>query len=236
MDQQNIFQRPPPGVRKIVLATNIAETSITINDIVHVVDSGTHKEERYDLKTKVLLPCCLWLLWDALGHRNVQSAINGMMELLPIWPLRHRWCSLGRVFDSSSVFAVSKLWARLPHQILSFSKEIEGKSYFLPNSVSPQNTGSFSVCFQPFSMISSKTSCWPSQGSPDLLDPALFPSSPGPVPIPQLSMENLLLPGPFLAVLGPEPGKALVWQQSEGSCAAVAVEKMNSGITPLPLL
>lgn len=53
MDQQNIFQRPPPGVRKIVLATNIAETSITINDIVHVVDSGTHKEERYDLKTKV---------------------------------------------------------------------------------------------------------------------------------------------------------------------------------------
>ena len=55
MDQQNIFQRPPPGVRKIVLATNIAETSITINDIVHVVDSGTHKEERYDLKTKVLM-------------------------------------------------------------------------------------------------------------------------------------------------------------------------------------
>lgn len=53
MDQQNIFQRPPPGVRKVVLATNIAETSITINDIVHVVDSGTHKEERYDLKTKV---------------------------------------------------------------------------------------------------------------------------------------------------------------------------------------
>nr|XP_009512781.1 PREDICTED: putative ATP-dependent RNA helicase DHX30 [Phalacrocorax carbo] len=60
MDQQNIFQRPPPGVRKIVLATNIAETSITINDIVHVVDSGTHKEERYDLKTKV---SCLETVW-----------------------------------------------------------------------------------------------------------------------------------------------------------------------------
>ncbi|KAM6450270.1 ATP-dependent RNA helicase DHX30 isoform 2-T2 [Liasis olivaceus] len=60
MDQQNIFPRPPPGVRKIVLATNIAETSITINDIVHVVDSGTHKEERYDLKTKV---SCLETVW-----------------------------------------------------------------------------------------------------------------------------------------------------------------------------
>lgn len=53
MDQKAIFQQPPAGVRKIVLATNIAETSITVNDVVHVVDSGLHKEERYDLKTKV---------------------------------------------------------------------------------------------------------------------------------------------------------------------------------------
>ncbi|XP_070623277.1 ATP-dependent RNA helicase DHX30 isoform X3 [Erythrolamprus reginae] len=60
MDQQSIFPRPPAGVRKVVLATNIAETSITINDIVHVVDSGTHKEERYDLKTKV---SCLETVW-----------------------------------------------------------------------------------------------------------------------------------------------------------------------------
>uniref|UniRef100_A0ABI0NNL0 ATP-dependent RNA helicase DHX30 n=1 Tax=Bos taurus TaxID=9913 RepID=A0ABI0NNL0_BOVIN len=60
MDQKAIFQQPPIGVRKIVLATNIAETSITINDIVHVVDSGLHKEERYDLKTKV---SCLETVW-----------------------------------------------------------------------------------------------------------------------------------------------------------------------------
>ncbi|KAM9100920.1 ATP-dependent RNA helicase DHX30 isoform X3 [Sarcophilus harrisii] len=60
MDQKAIFQQPPTGVRKIVLATNIAETSITVNDIVHVVDSGLHKEERYDLKTKV---SCLETVW-----------------------------------------------------------------------------------------------------------------------------------------------------------------------------
>lgn len=51
--QQSIFHRPSPGVRKIVLATNIAETSVTIDDIVHVVDCGMHKELRYDVHTKV---------------------------------------------------------------------------------------------------------------------------------------------------------------------------------------
>lgn len=52
-DQQVVFQRPTAGQRKIVLTTNIAETSITIDDIVHVVDSGTHKEQNYDPQTKV---------------------------------------------------------------------------------------------------------------------------------------------------------------------------------------
>ncbi|XP_072567024.1 ATP-dependent RNA helicase DHX30 isoform X2 [Paramormyrops kingsleyae] len=59
-EQQAVFQRPPSGQRKIVLATNIAETSITINDIVHVVDTGTHKEQRYDPRTKV---SCLDTVW-----------------------------------------------------------------------------------------------------------------------------------------------------------------------------
>ncbi|XP_048868096.1 ATP-dependent RNA helicase DHX30 isoform X2 [Brienomyrus brachyistius] len=59
-EQQAVFQQPPSGQRKIVLATNIAETSITINDIVHVVDTGAHKEQRYDPRTKV---SCLDTVW-----------------------------------------------------------------------------------------------------------------------------------------------------------------------------
>uniref|UniRef100_A0A8C4I221 RNA helicase n=1 Tax=Dicentrarchus labrax TaxID=13489 RepID=A0A8C4I221_DICLA len=65
-DQQVVFQRPQVGQRKIVLATNIAETSITIDDIVHVVDTGTHKEQTYDPLTKV---SCLDTVW--ISRSNV---------------------------------------------------------------------------------------------------------------------------------------------------------------------
>jgi len=47
-DQRLVFVRPPPGMKKIVLATNIAETAITIDDIGFVIDTGRMKELRYD--------------------------------------------------------------------------------------------------------------------------------------------------------------------------------------------
>jgi ATP-dependent RNA helicase DHX29 len=47
-EQQLAFQLPPPGVRKVVIATNIAETGITIPDVTCVIDTGKHKEMRYD--------------------------------------------------------------------------------------------------------------------------------------------------------------------------------------------
>lgn len=47
-NQRLVFEVPPKGVRKIVLATNIAETGITIPDAVFVIDTGRVKEMRYD--------------------------------------------------------------------------------------------------------------------------------------------------------------------------------------------
>ncbi|KAK5618513.1 ATP-dependent RNA helicase dhx29 [Crenichthys baileyi] len=46
-DQAAAFTVLPAGVRKIVLSTNIAETGVTISDVVFVIDSGKTKENKY---------------------------------------------------------------------------------------------------------------------------------------------------------------------------------------------
>lgn len=51
--QQKIFDPTPPKVRKVVLATNIAETSLTIDGIVYVIDPGYVKENRYTPATNM---------------------------------------------------------------------------------------------------------------------------------------------------------------------------------------
>ncbi|OWB78788.1 nucleic acid binding protein [[Candida] boidinii] len=59
--QQKIFEPTPPNARKVILATNIAETSLTINGIVYVIDSGFVKETLYNPSTGVesleVVPC-----------------------------------------------------------------------------------------------------------------------------------------------------------------------------------
>ncbi|KAJ8128969.1 hypothetical protein O1611_g4667 [Lasiodiplodia mahajangana] len=47
-EQRRVFASPPHGKRKVVVATNVAETSITIDDIVAVIDTGRVKETSFD--------------------------------------------------------------------------------------------------------------------------------------------------------------------------------------------
>ncbi|KAF8898608.1 P-loop containing nucleoside triphosphate hydrolase protein [Infundibulicybe gibba] len=52
-NQGAVFDVPPHGMRKIVIATNIAETGITIPDITCVIDTGKYREMRFDEKRQI---------------------------------------------------------------------------------------------------------------------------------------------------------------------------------------
>uniref|UniRef100_A0A8D8HDA1 RNA helicase n=2 Tax=Culex pipiens TaxID=7175 RepID=A0A8D8HDA1_CULPI len=49
--QAKIFEPTPPNARKVVLATNIAETSLTIDNIIYVIDPGFAKQNNFNSRT-----------------------------------------------------------------------------------------------------------------------------------------------------------------------------------------
>ena len=49
--QAKVFEKTPPNSRKVVLATNIAETSLTIDNIIYVIDPGFNKQNSYNARS-----------------------------------------------------------------------------------------------------------------------------------------------------------------------------------------
>lgn len=61
LDQKSVFDSLPSGCRKIILSTNIAETSVTIPDVQFVVDTGKSREKQYDQVRGVTQLQCTWI-------------------------------------------------------------------------------------------------------------------------------------------------------------------------------
>ncbi|OJJ51201.1 hypothetical protein ASPZODRAFT_56516 [Penicilliopsis zonata CBS 506.65] len=69
-EQRRVFLAPPKGKRKVIAATNVAETSITIEDIVAVIDTGRVKETSYDSKDNMVRLQEVWASQAACKQRR----------------------------------------------------------------------------------------------------------------------------------------------------------------------
>jgi len=59
-EQQAIFQPPPAGKRKVIIATILAETSITVEDVVFVIDPGRSRSTFFNKDSKVSALKTVW--------------------------------------------------------------------------------------------------------------------------------------------------------------------------------
>lgn len=75
--QQLVFQSPPPGHRLIVVATDVAETSITIPNIRYVVDCGRHKEKVYSNHSGISKYEVKWVSKASADQRKGRAGRTG---------------------------------------------------------------------------------------------------------------------------------------------------------------
>ncbi len=82
-----LLKKPDPSMRRVVITTNVAETSLTVEDIVYVVDSGLINQDQWDPKsqTKQVVP----VLQSQAGCRQ-------------------RWGRAGRVMDGEAYCLYTK--------------------------------------------------------------------------------------------------------------------------------
>eukprot|EP00883_Tetradesmus_obliquus_P006330 jgi/Sobl393_1/16814/SZX72388.1 len=86
--QARVFERPPRGVLKVVVATNVAETSLTIDDVTCVIDTGRHKEMSYDMSRGLSRLAETWVSQAAAQQRRGRAGRVAPGVCYRLWPGR----------------------------------------------------------------------------------------------------------------------------------------------------
>ncbi|KAK8003666.1 succinate flavoprotein subunit [Apiospora arundinis] len=76
-EQMKVFDPPPEGSRQIILATNVAETSLTIPGIQYVFDCGRSKERRFDKANGVQSYEISWISKASANQRAGRAGRTG---------------------------------------------------------------------------------------------------------------------------------------------------------------
>ncbi|OQR98048.1 ATP-dependent RNA helicase [Achlya hypogyna] len=76
-EQMKVFDAPPEKHRLIVVATNVAETSLTIPGVRYVVDAGRTKERVFDLKTGISEFTVQWISKASADQRAGRAGRTG---------------------------------------------------------------------------------------------------------------------------------------------------------------
>jgi ATP-dependent helicase HrpB len=85
-DEQDAAIRPaPPGERKVLLSTNIAETSLTIEGITAVVDSGLERRSRFDPNTGLGSLVTDWISRASADQRQGRAGRLGPGVCYRLW-------------------------------------------------------------------------------------------------------------------------------------------------------
>ncbi|HEX4346759.1 MAG TPA: ATP-dependent helicase C-terminal domain-containing protein [Vicinamibacterales bacterium] len=90
-DEQDAALGPPqPGRRRVIVCTNVAETSVTVPGVTAVVDSGLHKVARYDAERAIDSLETERVTQDAADQRAGRAGRTAPGRVFRLWDARHR--------------------------------------------------------------------------------------------------------------------------------------------------
>ncbi|KAJ3394728.1 DEAH (Asp-Glu-Ala-His) box polypeptide 34 [Entophlyctis sp. JEL0112] len=86
--QEKVFDIAPPGIRKCILSTNIAETSVTIDGVRFIIDSGRVKETSFDASTRLSRLSEFWISKSSAKQRTGRAGRTGPGECFRFYTAR----------------------------------------------------------------------------------------------------------------------------------------------------
>jgi ATP-dependent helicase HrpB len=124
--QELALRRAPGSRRRVIVSTNVAETSVTVPGVTAVVDSGLHKVARYDAERGIDSLEVERITADSADQRSGRAARTAPGMAIRLWDSRdrlrpHREPEIHRVDLAAAALDVIA-WGAHPHELEWFER------------------------------------------------------------------------------------------------------------------